>query len=364
MNTQELFIELLKRKSVTPDDGGILDFIQEYLPDFTAVRIDKEDVKNLFLYKKYSEGPHLCFAGHVDVVPAGDGWDTDPFEPTIIGEKIYARGTQDMKSGVAAFVQAVKEAKGFRGTLSLLLTSDEEGEAKFGTIEVLKYLKEKAFLPDFSIVAEPTCEEVFGDAIKVGRRGSINSVLEIFGEQGHAAYPEKCVNPVEQVGTILNKLAGYDLDQGDEYFSPSKIVVTDIRGGMEVTNVTPSSVKLMFNVRNTTKTTQEDIKAHIEKLCKNFKYKLSISQGAYPFVTEANSKIVQDLQSAIFEKCNVKPKNSTAGGTSDARFLASYGVEVIEFGVRNNTIHSANEYTLLKDVTKLKDIFLSVIDKF
>ncbi len=158
MEVIDLFLKLLSQKSITPDDGGIIDFVQEYLSDFEIIRVDRASVKNLFAYKKFGDGEHLCFAGHVDVVPAGDGWKSNPFVPLIKNGKIYARGAQDMKSGVSAFVQALKETKSFNGTLSLILTSDEEGDATDGTIAVLEYLKEKGMLPDFAIVAEPTCE--------------------------------------------------------------------------------------------------------------------------------------------------------------------------------------------------------------
>ncbi len=196
MQLLELFKKLVETKSETPDDGGLLDFIESYLPGFKSKRIDIEDTKNLFIYKKFGEGDHLCFAGHVDVVPAGDGWDSEPYTLVQRDGYLYGRGTQDMKSGVAAFTQAVSEAEEFSGTLSLLLTSDEEGEATYGTIKVLEYLKENDFLPDAVVVAEPTCEDVFGDAIKVGRRGSINGYITLKGKQGHAAYPEKSINPI------------------------------------------------------------------------------------------------------------------------------------------------------------------------
>jgi len=186
MQVIELLKFFIESKSETPDDGGLLDFIEDYLSDFTAIRIDKEDVKNLFIYKKFSEGEHLCFAGHVDVVPAGEGWSSDPYKLTEKDGFVYGRGTQDMKSGVVAFTQALKECESFKGTLSLLLTSDEEGEATYGTVEVLKYLKENNLLPDSVVVAEPTCENDFGDTIKVGRRGSINGYLTLHGKQGHA----------------------------------------------------------------------------------------------------------------------------------------------------------------------------------
>jgi len=364
INIETLFKKLLSFKSVTPDDGGSFEFIKNYLDGFEIIEIDKEDVKNLFIYKKFGDGEHLCFAGHIDVVPAGEGWDSDPFTPTIKDGKIYARGTQDMKSGVTAFLYAIKDTENFNGTLSLLLTSDEEGEAKYGTIEVLKYLKKRDFLPDYSIVAEPTCETKFGDAIKIGRRGSINGILKLKGKQGHAAYPEKSINPINLISPILPKIAGINLDDGDEYFAPSKFVITDIRAGMEVTNVTPSSLKMMFNVRNNTHTNKEKIENFINSQFKNLDYELTLSQSAKPFVTTPDTKIVKLIENSIKKFTNISPKFSTAGGTSDARFLAEFGVKTIEFGVINDTIHSANENTKLEYVEKLTEIFKDVIKNF
>jgi succinyl-diaminopimelate desuccinylase len=364
MNVIDLFIEILERKSETPDDGGILDFIAGYLDGFKAVRLDAEGVKNLFIYKRFGDGEHLCFAGHVDVVPAGDGWDHDPYTARLHDGFIYARGAQDMKSGVAAFTQAVKEAETFSGTLSLLLTSDEEGPAKYGTAEVLKWLEKEGLLPDACIVAEPTCEERFGDAIKVGRRGSVNGVIEKIGKQGHAAYPEKSTNPIHKVAQVLHHMAGVDLDEGDEYFAPSKFVVTDIRAGMEVTNVTPGKLKMMFNVRNSTATTKEDIEHFVHRYFKEMNYTLTLDQSAKPFVTDANTKIVRQLDAAIETVTGIRPKHSTAGGTSDARFIAEYGIDVIEFGVRNDTIHAPNERTTVQEVEKLYEVFGEVIRSF
>lgn len=364
MNTVELFKKLLSFPSITPDDAGSLDFIRDYLKDFEAVWINKEDTKNLFLYKKFGEGEHLCFAGHVDVVPPGEGWDTDPFKPVEKDGKIYARGAQDMKSGVAAFVQAAKEAKNFNGTLSILLTSDEEGDAKYGTKEALKYLKEKDFLPDFAIVAEPTCKEIFGDTIKIGRRGSINGVKKIFGKQGHAAYPHKSINPIHEIAEILPKIAGVNLDNGDEFFDPSKFVITDIRAGMEVTNVTPGVLKMMFNVRNSTKTTKEDIEKFIKKNFCDLNYELTLNQSAEPFLTNKDSKVVKVLTKSVEDVLNIEPKYSTDGGTSDARFFAKYGVDVVEFGVKNDTIHAPNECTTKEEVIGLKRVFDKVIESF
>jgi len=360
----DLFKKLIESKSETPDDGGILDFVEEYLDGFTAIRIDKEDVKNLFIYKKFGDGDHLCFAGHVDVVPAGEGWSSDPYKAVEKDGFIYGRGAQDMKSGVAAFLQAVKETEKFNGTLSLLLTSDEEGPAKYGTVIVLEYLKKHNMLPDAAIVAEPTCEEHFGDAIKVGRRGSINGVIEKHGTQGHAAYPEKSVNPIHKVAQVLPHMAGIDLDDGDEFFSPSKFVITDIRAGMEVSNVTPGKLKMMFNVRNSTATDKDDVEHFVHRYFKEMNYTLKLEQSAKPFMTDVNTKVVRHLDRAIKEITSITPKHSTAGGTSDARFIAEFGIDVIEFGVRNDTIHAPNERTTADEVIGLYRVFLTLINGY
>ena len=364
MNVVDLLLKLLSFESLTPDDAGSLKFIEEYLDEYEAMYVNKEGVKNLMLSKKFADGPHLCFAGHVDVVPAGDGWETNPFVPVIKEGNIYARGTQDMKSGVAAFVQTCKDVEHFEGTLSVLLTSDEEGDAKYGTVVMLEHLKEIDFLPDYCIVAEPTCETTFGDAIKIGRRGSINGYLTLNGKQGHAAYPKKAINPVHQIAAVLDKIAGVDLDKGDDDFAPSQMVITDIRAGMEVTNVTPGSLKMMFNVRNSTKTTQEEVKLHIAKCFDGLDYGLELTQGSYPFVTKRDSKIVKKLSSSIKNITGVDTKLSTAGGTSDARFMGAFGIDVVEFGVINDTIHAPNERTSIEEVEALCAVFKDTVKHF
>ncbi len=366
MNVIELFQKLLRFKSITPDDDGAFDFIEEYLGDtWSCIKVDLEGVKNRFYYKKFDEtAQHLCFAGHIDVVPVGVGWDVDPFAANIVDGVITARGTQDMKSGDAAFLYACKHARNFKGTLSILMTSDEEGEGTYGTIKMLEHLKEIDFIPNYAVVAEPTCEEVFGDAIKVGRRGSINGYITIKGKQGHAAYPEKCINPVHNFADILPKIAGHNLDDGDEYFSPSKMVITDIRGGMEVTNVTPNELKLMFNVRNSTNTKREDVENFIHANLKGLEYDFRTTQGSFPFVTNKESKVVKAMENSIKEILGVKTKHSTAGGTSDARYFGAFGIEAIEFGVINDTIHSVGERTTVKEVEDLTAVFEHLISKF
>ena len=360
----DLFLKLLSFESITPDDAGSLAYIRSYLQGYEEIWVNEGGVKNLFLYKKFGEGDHLCFAGHVDVVPPGKGWQTDPFVPVIKEGKIYARGTQDMKSGVAAFVQTLRETETFNGTLSLLLTSDEEGDATYGTQIMLAHLKEVGMLPDYCVVAEPTCEERFGDAIKIGRRGSINGYLTIHGRQGHAAYPEKADNPVHRIAPLLQQLAGVNLDKGDDDFAPSQMVITDIRGGMEVTNVTPGELKIMFNVRNSTKTTQEDVRLHLSKVLEGLDYTLDLTQGSYPFVTDRNSRIVKTIRQSIMEVTGVDTKLSTAGGTSDARFMGAYGIDVVEFGVINDTIHAPNERTSVDEVKGLYRVFSDLVSRF
>ncbi|MBD3841659.1 MAG: succinyl-diaminopimelate desuccinylase [Campylobacterales bacterium] len=363
MTQIELFQNLLRFKSITPNSAGIYDFIEDYLGDeWNVIKLDIENVSNRYYYKKFNNQPNnLCFAGHIDVVPTGNGWSVDPFEAEVIDGIITARGAQDMKSGVAAFLYACKHTKDFDGTLSILLTSDEEGDAINGTIKVLEYLKQNNMLPTCAVVAEPTCENIFGDAIKVGRRGSINGYLHLQGKQGHAAYPEKAINPIELIASILPQIAGYNLDHGDEFFSPSKLVLTDIRSGMEVTNVTPNDLKLMFNVRNSTKTDQEKIKNFIDEKFQGLNYTLKLTQGSYPFITNKNSNIVKKIESSIKKVCNIQPKLSTAGGTSDARFFGQFKIDTVEFGVINDTIHAVNERTTVEEVTKLTQVFQELI---
>lgn len=261
-NAIKVLQQLIAYPTITPQECGIYAYIKEILSDFEILEFEKEGVKNLFLYKdlgaknaesqnKKSQKTHLCFAGHIDVVPPGEGWASEPFSPTIKEGFLYGRGAQDMKAGVAAFLCAIREfvdclesqslqtaqdssdstLQRFNGILSVLLTSDEEGAAIFGTKYTLECLKERDFLPHFAIVAEPTSVEKFGDMIKVGRRGSINGILRVFGKQGHVAYPKKCVNPVELIAPYLSQIAGYELDKGSAEFEPSKLVITDIRGG-------------------------------------------------------------------------------------------------------------------------------------
>ncbi len=278
-----------------------------------------------------------------------------------------------MKAGVSAFVCALSDFIADKNmstlpTLSILLTSDEEGEGTYGTRFVLEKLQAQNLLPNFAIVAEPTCVERFGDMIKIGRRGSINGVLEILGKQGHVAYPQKCNNPIEALGENLGKIAGVNLDNGDECFAPSKLVVTDIRGGMQATNVTPDSVKIMFNVRNSSHTTLKSLESYLQTILQRITQtqgiscKLTLTQSSKPFLTNKDSTLVSLLSQSVYAIAKTKPTLSTSGGTSDARFCGEYGIDVVEFGVCNDRIHSVDERVCIDEVKNLYRVFSDFLE--
>lgn len=361
----EIAKKLVEFESITPYDDGALSYIATILPNFEAKIIEFGGVKNLYLKKIFSrEKNHLCFAGHIDVVPPGNGWSSDPFKAYIADGYMQARGAQDMKSAVAAFICACKDIKEFKGTISIILTSDEEGDAKYGTLEVLKYLKSLKEIPDHVVVAEPTCEEYFGDSLKIGRRGSINGKLKIFGKQGHVAYPKKCVNPIHILAMKFGQLAGYRFDAGNDFFDASELIITDVRGGIGATNVTASEVEVMFNVRNSNLIDENIVREYIENLFFGFSYELSLNTSSLPFITNKNSKIVMKLINSIYEITGLNPKLSTSGGTSDARYFAEFGVEVAEFGVKNDKIHQIDEKVELDEIIKLYQIFKNLIENF
>lgn len=369
MTPTELLKKLISFVTLTPNEAGSFEFIKSYLNDFSLIEIEKEGVKNLFLYKKFGSGKHICFAGHIDVVPPGGEWASEPFEATEKDGVIYGRGAADMKGGVAAFLYALKHTASFDGTLSTLITSDEEGDAIYGTVLMLERLKELAMLPDFCLVAEPTCEASFGDTIKVGRRGSINGRIKIIGRGGHAAYPEKSDSPIVALAKVLPYLANAVLDGGDDYFAPSKLVITDIKGGYGKHNVIPSEVEILFNIRNGVTTDTKTAKSFIEEAIEKAEIKtfeLDIVQSSNSFViekTDEAQKYFEMLKKCVKDISGIEPNPSTAGGTSDARFVSKYGVSVLEFGVRNETIHAPNECVGVDEIEKLTKIFQEFISR-
>lgn len=368
----DFLVKLIQKESVTPNECGIYDLIKKELSDFSIIECDKGGVKNLFLYKDFSAYSsdtkttskiHLCFAGHIDVVPSGEGWKHPPFGGIIENDIIYGRGVVDMKGGIASFIYAIKEIKNFSGIISILLTSDEEGDGIYGTKIMLEHLKKIDLLPHFALVAEPTSSDILGDTIKIGRRGSINGVLKIKGIQGHVAYPQKCVNPIDLIASILPKLSNIALDSGDNDFAESRIIITDIRSGMEAVNVTPSELKIMFNVRNNPHTNQDSIKQYIDSVFREsgkIPYSLELKQSSYPFITHS-TLLMESLSKAIKDITNIHPTPDTGGGTSDARYFSSFGIKVIEFGLLNQTIHAIDECSKISDIINLRSIFYNFI---
>lgn len=360
-SVKEILQKLLAYPTITPQECGIFDYIRSLLPHFEAIELEREGVKNLLLYRRFGAGRHWCLAGHIDVVPPGEGWECDPFEAVEREGYLYGRGAQDMKSGVAAMVAALSKVERFSGTLSLLLTSDEEGEAKHGTLAMLEHLQARDFLPEVAIVTEPTSEARFGDTIKIGRRGSVNGKITIHGKQGHVAYPAKCLNPVELLAPVLSQIAGFNLDEGDEAFEPSKLVITDIRGGMEVVNVTPAEVRILFNVRHSPKTTPQDIENHLKRVLATIPHTLELKPSSTPFITARDSEVVRRVSEAVARVTGQAPSLSTGGGTSDARYLARFGAEVVECGVVNDRIHAINERVLISEVEALERVLLETL---
>ncbi len=369
--------ELITYPTITPKECGIYKHILDKLQpivqskglDSLIIEQEKAGVKNLFfaIMPKNTDKSalfHLCFAGHIDVVPTGENWSFEPFSGLEKEGYICGRGAQDMKGGISAFICAIcdfLESSSFENStlmLSILLTSDEEGEGIYGTKYMLEQLERESLLPHSCIVDEPTSIQRTGDMCKIGRRGSINGILTIQGKQGHVAYPEKCINPIELLGDRLGALAGAALDNGNEYFTPTRLVITDIRGGMEVVNVTPQNLKIMFNVRYSPLSNVDSIRTYIDSVLSSLPYELSLKVSSLPFITRQDSPLIQTLCEAIKHTAQITPTLSTSGGTSDARFFAQYGIDVIELGVPNDRIHAIDERVSIKNILTLRDIFL------
>lgn len=365
----ELTEQLISCESVTPNDAGALDLISKELrkAGFQCREINRGQTKNLWAHKGQGS-PYLLFAGHVDVVPPGkDGWLFPPFSPTEDNGWLYGRGTQDMKSSDAAFTAAacefVKNHPDFKGTIGLLLTSDEEGDGKDGTKFVIEQLRGASPAPDFCIVGEPSCAQVLGDTIKNGRRGSLNGKLIIRGIQGHVAYPEKVKNPIHLASPVLLELSQKVWDEGLPPFPPTSFQISNIHAGTGAVNVVPGECEITFNLRYNPKHTAKSLEEEIEKICRQQALDFSIQwqESAEPFFSE---KVFfrEKLARAIEEETGLKPNFSTSGGTSDGRFIKTWCPEVVEFGPVNDRIHKINERIPLKDIPVLARIYYRTIE--
>lgn len=342
----DLTKKLIARPSVTPDAAGCLEIVAEYLSarGFTCERLDFGEVSNLWATKGEG-GPLFCFNGHIDVVPPGplEAWNTHPFEPVEKEDYLYGRGAADMKAGVAAMVVAAAQVEA-AGTVAVLLTSDEEGPSVDGTDAALKTLLDRGVQFDAVLVGESTSEERFGDAIKVGRRGSANGRVVVQGVQGHTAYPHLADNAAHRLAPALAELVSLDWGGPDEYFPATSFQISTIESGTGAYNVVPGQAEARFNLRFTPAWPAEKIRERIEGVLKENGVHEPVEWqfGAYPFLTEPGA-LVNALEDAIKEGLGCSPKRSTGGGTSDARFFAAHGIRVVEFGPLNKTIHAANE---------------------
>ena len=380
INELQLAKELIKFPSITPVDAGVMKFLEKKLKKLgfkTKIIEFKEKnfkpVKNLYA-KIGNKEPNFCYAGHLDVVPPGNlnDWVVNPFKPTIKQGHLIGRGANDMKSSIAAFVSAVsiflnKNHK-FNGSISLLITGDEEGDAINGTKKVVDYLKKKKEKISFCLVGEPTNPNKLGEMIKIGRRGSLTGKLIINGIQGHVAYPQKANNPSTTIVEILDELKNIKFDSGTKDFQPTNLEVTRININNSADNVIPGSAEATFNIRFNNKHSSSSIKKRISKILKKIskknksKFKIEYRVSGEAFLTKPNN-ITFMIQNIIKKITKIKPKLSTTGGTSDARFIRKIS-PCLEFGLVGKNMHKVNESVALKDLKNLSKIYHNILQKY
>ncbi len=369
--TIELTKDLIRRRSVTPEDSGCQQVMIDRLTaiGFHIEKLRYADVDNFWAVRG-SEGPALCFAGHTDVVPTGPekNWQFPPFEADIKDGYLYGRGAADMKGSLAAMVVAVEkfvaEYPDHNGQIAFLITSDEEGVAINGTVKVVEWLKEHNKLPEWCLVGEPSSTAKCGDVIKNGRRGSLGCTLSVKGLQGHVAYPHLADNPVHRAAPALAELAAEVWDQGNEYFPATSFQISNINAGTGATNVIPGELEVIFNFRFSTELTEQQLIQRTEQILDKhgLEYTANWNLSGLPFLT-AEGELVSATVASISEVTSLKPQLSTAGGTSDGRFIAPHGVQVVELGPVNATIHKIDEHISVDDLNTLTDIYQKLLEK-
>ena len=368
--TLELTKALIARQSVSPVDGGCQNVMIERLAaiGFTVESLRFGAVDN-FWAKRGSGAPVFCFAGHTDVVPSGplDEWRTDPFEPVVKDGLLYGRGAADMKSGLAAMLTASEEFIGqyprHRGTIAFLITSDEEGPSVDGTRRVVEVLRERQESIDWCLVGEPSSENTLGDTIKIGRRGSLSGRLSVHGIQGHIAYPHLADNPVHALAPALAELCVRSWDQGNEHFQPTTFQVSNISAGTGAPNVIPGELRARFNLRFSTEQSIDGLKRTVEEILQRHRVRYSLEwfTSGHPFLTVPGI-LSQAATRAVQEQLHLQPKLTTGGGTSDGRFIASLGAQVIELGVVNESIHKVNECVRVEDIDRLHALYRRTLE--
>ena len=368
--TLKLASDLIAKPSITPDDAGCQAMLIERLSaiGFECETMIFDDVTNLWA-RRGDAAPLLTFAGHTDVVPTGplEQWHSDPFIPEIRDGKLFGRGAADMKSSIAAMVTAcerfVAEHAQHQGSIALLITSDEEAIAINGTVKVIETLEARGEKIDWALVGEPSSQERVGDVVKNGRRGSIGAKLVIHGVQGHVAYPHKVDNPIHRAMPALHDLARHEWDQGNQFFPPTSLQISNINSGTGVHNVVPGHAEVLFNLRHSTEIDaayiQQTTKAILDKHEINYDIDWSIS--GYPFLT-SEGELVAAAQQAIKQHTGLTTSLETTGGTSDGRFIAPTGAQVLELGPVNESIHKLNEYVDIEELDLLSDIYQSILE--
>jgi succinyl-diaminopimelate desuccinylase len=359
---------LIRCASVTPADAGAQGVLAEALEalGFTVTKLRYGEIENLFA-RIGTGGPHICFAGHTDVVPEGNGsWSSGPFGGEVRDGVLYGRGACDMKGAIASFVAAAADhlkAGAPKGSISLLITGDEEGPAVDGTVKVLEWMQANGQVPDFCIVGEPTNPNQLGDMIKVGRRGSVNMTLTVHGIQGHVAYPHRVDNPVHRLVRIAAALTAAPIDAGSEFFEPTSIQVTSIDVGNAATNVVPASARLMLNIRFNERHTGASLAAWVRATAERYaeRFDLDVSISGESFLTPVGPEI-EALSAAVAAATGRTPKLDTGGGTSDARFIARY-CPVAEFGLVGQTMHQVDERVPVDELRELARIYREVLDR-
>ena len=368
--TLSLAIDLLSRRSNTPEDAGCQELMISRLEPlgFKIERMRFGDVDN-FYARRGTTGPLLLFAGHTDVVPSGplDKWHTPPFEPTIKDGMLYARGAADMKTSLAAFITSIEEFvaefPNHLGSIGLLITSDEEAAAINGTVKVVEVLKARDELIDYCIVGEPTSNKVVGDMIKNGRRGSLSGKLVVKGVQGHIAYPHLVKNPIHLVAPAIKDLVDTVWDNGNEYFPPTSWQISNMNGGTGATNVVPGEVEILFNFRFSTASTEQNLKQRVYAILDQHGLNYDLDWEYSPPYITPRGNLVAAISAAIESSYGVSPELSTTGGTSDGRFIADICQQVIEFGPLNATIHKLNECVAVADIEPLKQTYKLTLQK-
>jgi succinyl-diaminopimelate desuccinylase len=361
---------LIRRPSVTPDDAGAIDVLIAALTRLGFVchdlTFDSAGIPIRNLYARWgTEGPNLCFAGHTDVVPPGQGWTTDPFGAEVINGRLFGRGTADMKGGIACFVAAVARflADGpAAGSISLLITGDEEGPALDGTVKVLEWLAARGERLDGCIVGEPTNPTRLGEMMKIGRRGSLNARLTVFGTQGHAAYPHLADNPLPRLLRMLGDLTATPLDEGSEHFQASTLTLTTIDVGNPVTNVIPAQARAGFNIRFNDRHSGGSLEQWIRGVCGAVggQWELAVEVSGESFITQPGP-LSAAVAAAAHKVTGLTPEPSTTGGTSDARFICRY-CPVVEFGLVTTSMHKADEHVAVADLEGLTEIYRECLE--